>query len=167
MSAMVIALGLAMGTSVQAEVPVEQYLIQVIVYKGDPLGSKAERTVEVLSRPQIMVLAGQTGYVQVGGEVPVVRGTQGIEYIVTGLTLKLTPKPQADGTAQLIVESKLTKPVPAPVNLGNGLTAVAFNSENFTAIRVMKDTQTVRVRIAADSATDQTWAELTLHIVRP
>ncbi|HJZ58493.1 MAG TPA: hypothetical protein VKE74_26360 [Gemmataceae bacterium] len=168
MSAMVIALGLAMGASAQAEAfPPPQFHITATVFKGDPLGSRAEGTVEVLSRPQIQVLPGQTGCVQVGGQVPVLRGTQAIEYNPTGLRLKVTPQPRPDGTVLLDLEAQVTTPCPTPVDLGNGLTAVAFNTQSVATRRVVRDTQTVRVRIAADSPTDQTWAELTLHIVRP
>src|SRR5438552_1231273 len=106
MTALMLALGLGMGTSARAEaIPPVQCMIQVTVWKGDPLGSKAEGNVEVLSRPQVMVSDRQTGFVQVGEQVPVQGPGGKTTFEFAGLALKLTPAVQPDGTVLVRMES--------------------------------------------------------------
>jgi hypothetical protein len=167
MTGLMLALGLGMGTSAHAEVaPQPQYVIQVTVWKGDPLGSKAEGTVEVLARPQLVVCDRQTGFVQVGEQVAVTRPDGRPRFEFSGLTLKLTPAVQSDGTVVLRTESQVTTVSPTPVCLGNGMVVPAFNCQAVTLVSMVKDTQTIRLRLAVDSPTDQTWAEVTVHVVQ-
>lgn len=166
MNALLLAVGLGMGSSAVAEVPVHQFVIQLAVCKGDPLGSKAGGTVDILSRPQIAVQDGQIGCVQVGRGVPVPGSNGKVEFVQTGLVLKVLPKMQNDGSVLLRLDSRITESAPGGVALGNGLVAPTFNTTATATLCKVKAGEPLRIRLSAASATDQTWIEATLHIVR-
>ncbi|MBX9623150.1 MAG: type II and III secretion system protein [Gemmataceae bacterium] len=157
---------LLLGLASAAELPAQQYRIDMVVYQGDPLGSKAAGNLDILSRPILQVCLGQTGTVQVGqdfafpatvvGEVPNTRPV--------GVAVRVTPRPAPGGAVLLRMELQHTTVAPGPgVRTGDGLSQPAFNVETVeTAVRV-KPGETERVRMSARSATDQTWVELTVR----
>lgn len=167
-TALLLTFGMALSTSVMADLPSRQQVhIQVAVFKGDPLGSRAEGTVKTLAEPALRVLANQTATFQSGGQTPVPGADGTISYEPTGLTLKLTPFLKADGEVLLDVDAQITDVAPGRgITLGNGQVVPAFNKQTIQTRRSLKDTQTVRVRMGATSPTDQTWVELTVHVVR-
>jgi general secretion pathway protein D len=168
MTGLLLALGMTLGSAAHAEVAGPQVVIQMAVFKGDPLGSRDEGTLKCLSAPKIVTLDGQTAYVQIGGQVAIPEpGSGRVTYQPTGVTLKLTPKVQPEGTVLLRLESQITEVAPGRgVTLSKGVVVPAFNTQSVQLIRVAKDTESFKVRVAADSVTDQTWIDLTVNIVR-
>jgi type II secretory pathway component GspD/PulD (secretin) len=95
---------------------------------------KEKGGIDVLARPQICVMDNQTGFVQVGQDCPVAQGVdtglQQVQYQHCGFTGRITPRMTPDGrSVQLRVETRVTEPVPSPINLGNGVAAQAFNTQ--------------------------------------
>ena len=71
------------------------------------------RRLDVLSRPQVMTLDNQPAFIQVGQEVPTIRGTQlnetgqinNIEYANVGLILGVTPRISPDGLVVMEIDA--------------------------------------------------------------
>ncbi len=71
------------------------------------------RRLDVLARPQVMTLDNQPAFVQVGQEVPTIRGTQinetgqvnNIEYANVGLILGVTPRISPDGLVVMEIDA--------------------------------------------------------------
>ena len=80
----------------------------------------------VLSRPQIRVADGQTGFVQVGQDVPVSRvestgALARVGYVPAGVTARLSPRLAPSGKAMLLrVEAQLCSPAASPARVERG-----------------------------------------------
>jgi type II secretory pathway component GspD/PulD (secretin) len=90
-----------------------------------------KRRVEVLSRPQLMALDGQTGYVQVGQDVPTVTGvnqttfgqTNTINYRQVGLILQVLPRISPDGLIVMQInanKSQVSNDAGIPISVSTG-----------------------------------------------
>ncbi len=75
---------------------------------------KQTRRVDVLSRPQIVTLDNQAGFVQVGEQVPTITGstlaaaggqTNNVEFRDVGLILQVLPRISPDGTVTMLVDT--------------------------------------------------------------
>jgi type II secretory pathway component GspD/PulD (secretin) len=120
--------------------------------------------VKLLSRPQVQVADGQTGFVQVGQDVP--RGP-GQPTIPVGVTMRVTPRLCPDGKATLLrVEGGLTS-----LNRNTDPTAVlSLNVDTFqTATRLpVGDTAVYAVpTTGADGKPVVTLYTVTPTVVRP
>ncbi len=93
---------------------------------------EAKKEIDILSRPQIQVIENQTGFVQVGQEVPYttvepekkdgkIIYNHKISYHLSGAAFKVTPRINADGKVLMRVELTLSTVSPTPVDLGNGI----------------------------------------------
>ncbi|HJZ58494.1 MAG TPA: hypothetical protein VKE74_26365 [Gemmataceae bacterium] len=173
MSGLLLALGFGSGPAVVEPPEPQRFRIEAVVFKGDPLGSKAGGTLKCLAEPVLVTLDGQTTSFLSGGRLPVQAGYGTINEIPVGVTVKLTPKGQPDGSIRLRVEAEVTE-----VTTGSGLArrpvgftrAVMPDEIEVTkraagTTRSVQPGEMVRVRIMADSPTDQTWAELTVSLV--
>jgi type II secretory pathway component GspD/PulD (secretin) len=94
---------------------------------------KEKGGIDILSRPQLCVQDNQTGFVQVMQDYPIadpnVPGLTSIPEAV-GFTGRVTPRMMPDGKSVLLrVETKVTRPTPSRIDLGNGVTAQAFNTQ--------------------------------------
>jgi RNA polymerase sigma factor (sigma-70 family) len=111
-----------------------QIIIQALVME---VGADGEK--EILSRPQIMTSDNQLAHVFVGQMYPIVSGTfvdaEGVEQakfeeVPVGVALEVTPRIEPDGKIILRVHVTSTQPHQTKVELGDGLTATAFNSQS-------------------------------------
>lgn len=160
------ALLLGLSSLVGPPAPGTVYVIDVVVFVGDPLGSKAEGTIDIVSRPQLAVVSGKPGFVEVGQDWKVTRpdGTERVEQV--GTNIELLPI----GYAGRKVWVEMTAHV-RDVNLGLGIRTAKGVEPGFTdqSVRVawmVNLGETVRRRIAARSPSDQTWVEVTVRPVR-
>jgi hypothetical protein len=154
---------------------------------------RAEPGKEVLSRPQIMVADKQTGYFQIGQDVPygVVQPPKDgvdapvtkVEYKSVGVTLRVTPRISADGRSILLQTEAQSTQLGTPVDLGNGVTSPVFNTQASQTTVAIPDAGTVVLRTGTTSTgtvmqlrdgtikygkkvtIDELWV-LTAHIVR-
>ncbi len=117
---------------------------------------KADGALEVLSRPQLMLTDKQTGFFQTGQQFPRLTGTtldgggvkQGVEYISTGLVVRLTPDCAGDGKAmRMRTEVSLTEPSRTPIDLGNGIKATPIDTQAIEAVLELADGGTMAVNI--------------------
>ncbi len=109
---------------------------------------KAQGRVDVLSEPQLTLTDNQTGFFQVGQQFPRITGstvtgtglvTQNVEYISTGVVLRITPRISPEGRVLMRVEPQISSPSASNISLGNGVTATPI------------DTQTVETTVQASS----------------
>jgi type II secretion system protein D len=92
---------------------------------------KSQGKLDVLSRPQIVCLDNQLGFIQIGQNVPLVTGvtiTTGIvsptvERTDVGVILQVTPKISPDGHVVMRVEPQVSSLSTSTVNLGNNVFA--------------------------------------------
>jgi tetratricopeptide (TPR) repeat protein len=103
---------------------------EVVMFNGLLREAKAKGQAEVLSRPQIQLSEGQTGFVQVGQQVPVAAGAdiktvgwvvvpeRAIHQVPVGLTTRFTPRVSPDGKCVLLAtEAQLTELLPGTVKV--------------------------------------------------
>ncbi len=117
---------------------------------------KADGALDVLSRPQLMLTDKQTGFFQTGQQFPRLTGMtldgkgvqQGVEYIPTGLVVRLTPDCAGDGkTMRMRTEVTLTEPSPSLIDLGNGIKAQPIDCQAIEAVLELADGGTMAVNI--------------------
>jgi hypothetical protein len=141
---------------------------------------RADKACAVTSRPKLLVTDNQTGYVQVGQDVPYVASSdikdgmavQTIEYRPVGVTMRLTPRVSADGRSVLVrTELQHSAVTPTPVDLGGGLQSPAFNIQTCQTTVLIPDGGTVVIRFGSTQTadgkgkTDHLWM-LTPSVVR-
>ncbi len=112
---------------------------------------KAQNRVDVLSYPQMSLTDNQTGFFQVGQNFPIPTGLsqgvgqtfQGVDYIPIGITLRVTPRINPDGKVLMRVEPQISNPSPSLINLGNGQTATAFDTQAIQTTVLASDGETI------------------------
>ena len=113
---------------------------------------QAQSRVDILSRPQIQVMDNQSGFIQVGANFPYLStssvtgtgvATQNIAYQPIGVTMRVTPRVNPDGKVLMRVEPQIASVAPAPVSLGNGIQAPAFNVQTVQTTVLASDGETI------------------------
>jgi type II secretory pathway component GspD/PulD (secretin) len=148
------------------------------MFNGVIREGKRRECLDILSRPQIQVADNQTGFVQVGQKVPYAvnigskadGARQAITYEPVGVSMRVTPRINPDGKVLMRVEPTVTTVSPSPVNLGNGNTVPAFNTQTMQTTVLASDGQTVILRGMTRQETNGQKREvvtvLTPHVVR-
>jgi hypothetical protein len=117
---------------------------------------RTQSRLDILSRPQVMTADNQTAYILSGQYFPYVTSsvvstgitgiptvTNSISYRNTGVQLTVTPKINPDGSIIMHVIPEVSSPTNTNVNLGNGVTATAFNTQTVETTIVAVDGETV------------------------
>ena len=139
-----------------------QLRIEVCVLKGDPLGSRADGTVKCLAEPHLVCVNYNAASFKSGGN-GTVEGADGMGGAKPfGIKLEFSPQIQPDGTIRLATGLEYSTRAPAPARLGNEQAVAAFYTYSSRHDRVVRPGEKFRIRIAADSAESQTWAEVTV-----
>ena len=126
--------------------------------------AKGRGELDVLSRPQIQVAEGQTGFVRVGQDFPVETGggvklaggaiklePKKVENVPTGFTMRLTPRVSPDGkSVQLRTEAQLTTVTSVALTQGTPgaetITHVpAFNKQEVSSTKAVRLGETLVV----------------------
>ncbi|MBX9623149.1 MAG: type II and III secretion system protein [Gemmataceae bacterium] len=164
MNTFALVLGLASAAGLM---PAPQVHIAVTVYEGDPLGTREAGTVRVLAEPQVVTPTGRPGFFLVGKDVPcpTPRNPAAVEKVGTSLEL-LPVVLRPDGRVWVELNAKHRQ-----VNPAHGVETAAGFVPGFTelgmrAAWISKPGESFRQRIAARSATDQTWVEVTVRPVK-
>ncbi|GAB6166440.1 secretin N-terminal domain-containing protein [Thermostilla marina] len=118
---------------------------------------RAQRRLDILSRPQVMALDNQAAYIQVGQQVPTVTGTtinsnaqtNSITYQNTGIILLVRPRISPDG--QVIMEVNAEKSDVGPESEGIAI-SVAADGTVLRAPRI----DTTRAQTTVSAADGQT-----------
>jgi type II secretory pathway component GspD/PulD (secretin) len=112
---------------------------------------KRQGRVEILSRPQIMTLDNQSGFVLVGQYYPYISGTSvtgtgilqnNVLYQNVGVMLSVTPRIGPNGQVIMRVIPEVSAAQPTPVVLG-------INANGTTTNATVFDTQTVQTTVTA------------------
>ena len=164
MLALVLAVGSA-ACSATHHFPDQQVHLAVTVYAGDPLGSVAEGTVRVVGHPQFITFAGRPAYWHNVQEVRYTTRTGQKVVEQVGTNLELLPVLYPDG---IWVELNITH---RDRDAGLGIRTADGWIDGFTQQQsrvgwMGKAGEPFRRRIAARSATDQTWVEVTARSVK-
>lgn len=131
-----------------------QVKLEVVIFSGDPLGSKEAGTLDELSRPTLMLTHKQTGFFQVG------------EATGQGITFRATPQLRLDGKIGLNCETQLSRSYTTQITTAQGAyPATATDTQTAKAAVVVAPGKSHQVRLSAKSATEQTWIEVTATIV--
>ncbi len=113
---------------------------------------KVQGRVDIMSRPQLMLTDNQTGFFQVGQSYPLLGNAvlatgglsqQSINYVDTGIVLRVTPRISPDGRVLMRVEPQISAPNPVPVSLGGGLVATAIDIQQVQTTVLASDGETV------------------------
>ena len=114
---------------------------------------QAQSRVEVLSRPQLLLMDNQTGFFQAGQQFPRPTGTnatvgvitQSIEYVATGVTLQVTPRINPDGKVLMRIEPQVSTPNPTQIQIGNGVVATPIDVNTVQTTVLASDGETMVV----------------------
>ncbi|MGL4419900.1 MAG: secretin N-terminal domain-containing protein, partial [Gemmataceae bacterium] len=112
---------------------------------------KAQGRVDVLSRPQLLLMDSQAGFFQVGQQFPILGNTtnningvvQAVTYVNTGVTMRVTPRINPDGKVLMRVEPQISAPSSTQVSLGNGTQATAIDTQALETTVLASDGETV------------------------
>jgi len=113
---------------------------------------KSQGRIDVLSRPQLTLTDNQTGFFQVGQQFPRVLGTtiavgglatQNVDYIDTGIVLRVTPRISPEGRVLMRVEPSITTPTTTNISIGNGVFATPLDTQTVQTTVQASDGETV------------------------
>ncbi|UCG32888.1 MAG: hypothetical protein JSU68_14640, partial [Phycisphaerales bacterium] len=113
---------------------------------------QTEGTLEVLSRPQILVQDNQEANISVADDVPFVRGvtvtesgsTQSqVEYEEVGIILDVTPQINPDGFVTMEIAPEISNLTDSSITITEGLTAPIFNRRSASTTVTVRDGETV------------------------
>jgi hypothetical protein len=163
MNAVALLLGLVSAAECR---PARQYHIALTVYRGDPLGSREAGAPRVLSQPQVVVAAGSPGMVRVGQDVPVPKPDGTVAADWAGVRLEVVPAAAPGGRVRVDLTAQVRE-----LNPGLGVRTAAgfipgFTEQSVRMAWLVTPGEPVRHRVAARSAADQTWVELTVRPVK-
>jgi len=138
------------GLKTEAGKPLVLTEREVAMFTAAIRRQKEKGDLDILSRPQMLVADNQTGFAQMGSNYPYVSrtdaaGKETIEYQPLGVSLRVIPRVNADGTLLLKVEHQHSTVSPTPINLGNGVKAPAFNVQSLQTTAKLHDGQTLVV----------------------
>jgi hypothetical protein len=162
MSKLLFALALAAWTSTPDDVSPstehrQRYLIELRVYRGDPLGSPGDGTVKLLTQRSAITPAGYPVYFLAGHVRADSTGINGpgASTLVQGVGVEVLLLPGPFGFVRVGAESEWRDTADEkPAAKGQRV------------VRYVLPGQRVRTRVVATSPTDQTWTELTVHPVK-
>ena len=151
-----VMLALALAGAVNDRAP-RLLQIDIVVCQGDPLGSRVEGTIKYLAEPRMVVAVGRPACFMTGGPSPLddelvlnqtaERTRTRIDLVATwdekGKLRVEVQAAQGETRARLPGQSRFVEQTP-------GLSRLVAPGEKF------------RFRIAADSPSSQTWAEVTV-----
>lgn len=170
-STLVLSFLLAVEAAGQADKPAAptQFLIQVTVFKGDPLGSREAGTLSIESRPQIVTLDKRPAEIQVGGpQIPTVapkdrkrpskdaRGGPGLEY-----RLRVAPTKQDEERVHLEVTFELTKSAAQTEDW------TQVQTEGTRLVGTFKFREAIKVPCGRANDGERVWAELRVEELPP
>jgi hypothetical protein len=151
MNAIVIAAAVMASTGLNTGyITGKQYVVALTICQGDPLGKAEAGAVEVLSRPILCLTQGQTGFFQVGQLAPV--SQQQLGHI-----LRARVVPQSNTTVQLQLEYHHRELISQIEHCETTRDAASRQSP------VLVLGKPTTLRLAAESATKQTWATVTVY----
>jgi hypothetical protein len=154
MNAALLALVAVGGLNGRVSPPALQ--IDVVVCQGDPLGSKADGTLKYLAEPKVVTQSGRPAYFRAGTQS--VGDKKPAEW--HGTEIEVLPIVYANGKVWAEVNTR-------HVEARHGLSlpgAPAFVEQNLRFSRFVTPGEKLRFRIAADSPSSQTWAEVTVTL---
>ncbi len=137
----------------ELDVPVPQYVIDIRICTGDPLGSRAAGTMKVLAEPKVMVQEGSVGHIRAGGSA--VMEVDG-EPVSVGVEMKVAVLSMKGDAIRVRIEGANTT-LEGPEKERNLRTVRTITT------REVKAGETTRVRIGQKA--DETWAEVTVRPV--
>lgn len=140
---------------------------------------RLDKACKVQSRPKILVADNQTGYIQVGQDVPYVVSTdmkegktvQTIDHRHVGITTRVTPRLSADGrTVLLQAELQHSAVSPALGTLKDGVVVPGFSTQTCQTTVAVPDGGTAVIRFGTTTAAggkviDHLWM-LTPSVIR-
>jgi type II secretory pathway component GspD/PulD (secretin) len=115
---------------------------------------KTQGRLEVLSRPSVMTLDNQTANLLIGQNFPIITSTNvtatglvvnSITYVDVGVSLAVTPKISVDNKVLMRVQPVVSAVSPTTVNIGNGATATAFDTQQVSTTIIAADGETVAI----------------------
>jgi hypothetical protein len=137
-----------------------QVMLKFAVLTGDPLGSVEAGTIKRLAEPHLSTPHKQTSTFLAGHMEDVRAG-----YAPQRIEIRTTPRIRLDGKIYVECETKLHRRNSTSVRLDDGSFAVAVDTQSVQTNAAMKPGETLKVRLSARSATEQTWLELSASVV--
>jgi len=113
---------------------------------------QSDSRLDVIQNPKIMCLNNQTATINIGQEVPFVRGTSlsdngqttaNIEYEPVGVILNVEPIINPDGFVYMLIEPEVSSVTDSSVPLGNGIFAPIISNQSASTTVAVKDGETV------------------------
>jgi hypothetical protein len=128
--------------------PPQTYQIDTCICRGDPLGSRAEGTLKYLAEPRVVTLPGRKAILLAGRAATLPLGLDMSKE--PGLRIELLPQHGPFGTVLLDVDARVQDDAPGGATVEHA----------YRATRLVVPGQRIRFRVAAESPSNQTWAEV-------
>lgn len=113
---------------------------------------QSDSRLDVIQRPMIMCQNNQTASINIGQQVPFVRGTTvsdngqttaNIEYEPVGVILNVEPIINPDGFVYMLIEPEVSSITDSSIPLGNGIFAPIISEQKASTTVAVKDGETV------------------------
>lgn len=113
---------------------------------------QSDSRLDVIQRPMIMCQNNQTANINIGQQVPFVRGTTttsggntqaNIEYEPVGVILNVEPIINPDGYIYMLIEPQVSSVTDSSVPIGNGIFAPIISNQSASTTVAVKDGETV------------------------
>ena len=164
MLSILVVAGLTLGHEPE-KAQATSYQIDGSLFQGDPRGSRTAGTIKCLAEPRMRTQAGSPVTFIGGAQMTVFDADGKSEVLTYSLSVKLTPTPGPDGTNRVAADFTLTEAEPGLGIVVAGKVVPGYTQKSVHTALEMKPGEMVRQRVAARSATDQTWAEVTVRPV--
>jgi hypothetical protein len=138
-----------------------QMLFKLVIWQGDPLGSREAGTLKILAEPRLVTSEDRPFTFAQGGEQAVPDGASRIRFVDTGRSFSGKWLYTKDGNVQLDITLADTAVVPQTGE------RVQFHTESVRTIMTVKLGELVKLRRGKGTPDKQVWAELSAHQVKP
>ena len=137
--------------------------IDVVVCQGDPLGSRAEGTIKHLAESCVVTKSGRSAFFRAGTQS--VNDKKPAEWF--GTEIEVVPVVYANGKVWADVNTRHVEACPGlGIQVGDQIRP-GSTERSLRLSRVVSSGYKFRIRIAADSPSSQTWAEVTVGQPQP
>jgi hypothetical protein len=139
--------------------PARQLQINLVMFEGDPLGSREARTLKVVAEPRLIVLENRPFTFMSGGESPVNDGDS-VEFVPFGRAITGKASAVKGGKVRLDITLSETSPAEGTEE------RLQFHTRSTRTIATVRLGEVVKLRWGKGGSDKQAWVELTVEEVK-
>jgi hypothetical protein len=141
--------------------PAKQLQFNLVVYEGDPLGSREAGTLKVVAEPRLVTLENRPFAFLHGGEIAVPDSAKAVQFVEFGRRIDGKPGVVEDGKVRLDITLSNT-------TVGEGTEERRqFHTESTRTLTTVRLGEVLKLRWGKGNADKQAWVELSVVEGKP